>query len=258
MRGVRPAARRAQAAATLSRLGLTGLERRRPLELSGGQQQRVALARALVHDPPVLLLDEPLSALDRELRESMRVELRRIQRAFHVAVLHVTHDQEEALGLSDSIILLQGGRVAQVGPPAELFDRPQNPFAAKFLGGSVLPARICERHPFEHSSFCVDVAGRHFRSRGHHSRSPSQRGHLVLRRDWIDLCSSASPDGHNGSVISMIYLGGAYETCLRLADGIEISLRIPAERLPSGTQEGSTAFFTQTQDAWFIPDEVEP
>ena len=113
---------------------LEGLGARKPRELSGGQQQRVALARALVTRPKVLLLDEPLAALDRRLRQEMQVELRRIQKSLGITTVFVTHDQEEALTLSDRIAILDQGRIVQVGPPQEVYERPRNAFAAKFLG----------------------------------------------------------------------------------------------------------------------------
>ena len=118
----------------LALVQLSGLEARKPRQLSGGQQQRVALARALVTRPRVLLLDEPLGALDKRLRQEMQVELKRIQRTVGITTIFVTHDQEEALTLSDRIAILNEGRILQVGPPAEVYERPATSFAARFLG----------------------------------------------------------------------------------------------------------------------------
>ncbi len=115
---------------------LGGYERRRPSELSGGQQQRVALARALVSRPRVLLLDEPLGALDKNLRQQMQVELRQIQREVKITTVLVTHDQEEALTLSDRIAVFSRGEVMQIGKPDEIYERPQNAFTAEFLGAT--------------------------------------------------------------------------------------------------------------------------
>ena len=120
--------------AALAMVRLTGLEQRRPKQLSGGQQQRVALARALVTRPKVLLLDEPLGALDRHLRQEMQIELRRIQRAVGITTVFVTHDQEEALTLSDRIAIFESGRIIQEGAPMEVYERPRSKFAAGFLG----------------------------------------------------------------------------------------------------------------------------
>ena len=133
-RGVRGADAAAQTARALEMVRLGGFEARRPKQLSGGQQQRVALARAIVTRPTVLLLDEPLSALDRRLRQEMQVELRRIQRESGLTTIFVTHDQEEALTLSDRVAILDRGRIVQEGPPAEIYERPASRFAAAFLG----------------------------------------------------------------------------------------------------------------------------
>ena len=123
-------------AEALELVRLTGYERRLPRQLSGGEQQRVALARALVFRPRVLLMDEPLGALDKKLRAHMQLELKHIQRRLHVTVIYVTHDQEEALTMSDRVAVMQGGRIEQVGTPAELYDRPASRFVADFLGES--------------------------------------------------------------------------------------------------------------------------
>ena len=123
---------------TLSTVGLAGLEQRGATELSGGQQQRVALARALVYEPSILLLDEPLSNLDAKLREQMRLEIRALQRELKLTVLYVTHDQAEAMTLSDRIAAVHRGRFEQVGTPAEVYETPATPFVAEFLGRTVI------------------------------------------------------------------------------------------------------------------------
>jgi ABC-type Fe3+/spermidine/putrescine transport system ATPase subunit len=110
--------------------------------LSGGQKQRVALARALVFEPPVLLMDEPLGALDRKLREHMQVEIKNIQRSLNVTAIYVTHDQDEALSMSDAIAIMNEGKIAQIGAPEDLYERPANRFVAEFLGGiNLLPVQ---------------------------------------------------------------------------------------------------------------------
>jgi ABC-type Fe3+/spermidine/putrescine transport system ATPase subunit len=134
VRGVARAARDERARATLDRVGLSGSEGRFPAQLSGGQQQRVALARAMVIEPRVLLLDEPLSALDKNLREEMQVELRLLQQRAGITTVFVTHDQEEALTLADRVAVMRAGRVAQVGTPRDVYDTPASAFVATFLG----------------------------------------------------------------------------------------------------------------------------
>jgi len=124
-------------------VGLAGYGGRRPRQLSGGQQQRVALARALVNRPRVLLLDEPLGALDLKLRKEMQLELKRIQHEMKITFIHVTHDQEEAMTMADQIVVMNGGRIEQAGDPAELYERPTTAFVAGFLGVSnLLPGTV--------------------------------------------------------------------------------------------------------------------
>jgi spermidine/putrescine transport system ATP-binding protein len=122
----------------LELVGLAGLDRRKPRQLSGGQQQRIALARALVNRPRVLLLDEPLGALDLKLRKEMQLELKRIQSEVGITFVHVTHDQEEAMTMADRIVIMNHGRIEQLGTPAELYEKPHSAFVASFLGISNL------------------------------------------------------------------------------------------------------------------------
>jgi len=130
----------------LELVALTGLDARKPAQLSGGQQQRIALARALVNEPRVLLLDEPLGALDLKLRKQMQLELKRIQHEVGITFLYVTHDQEEAMVMSDRLAVMNNGRIEQVGTPQEAYDRPATEFVAGFLGASnLLPGRMGER-----------------------------------------------------------------------------------------------------------------
>jgi iron(III) transport system ATP-binding protein len=132
-------------AASLRQVGLEGLEARAPGQLSGGQQQRVAVARALVLNPRVLLLDEPLSNLDAKVRARLRSEIRRLQQELRITTIYVTHDQEEALVLSDRIAVMDAGRIQQVGPPGELYERPASLFVADFIGtNNFLPGTVVE------------------------------------------------------------------------------------------------------------------
>ena len=137
VRGIAESALRKRVREVLETVGLAGLDNRGATELSGGQQQRVALARALVYEPSILLLDEPLSNLDAKLREQMRLEIRELQRKLQLTVLYVTHDQDEAMTLSDRIAVVHRGRFEQVGTPTEVYETPATPFAAEFLGHTV-------------------------------------------------------------------------------------------------------------------------
>jgi len=134
MRAVPKPEIRDRVAAALAQVALTGLEDRKPGQLSGGQQQRVALARALVVEPPVLLCDEPLGALDRKLRQQMQFELKELQKRLGVTLVFVTHDQEEALAMSDRIAVMNRGRIEQIGAPTEIYERPRTRFVADFIG----------------------------------------------------------------------------------------------------------------------------
>jgi spermidine/putrescine transport system ATP-binding protein len=137
-KGVKGRVLAGKVASVLAKVGLAGYEERKPRQLSGGQQQRVALARALVNSPRVLLLDEPLGALDLKLRKQMQLELKAIQHEFGITFVHVTHDQEEAMTMADRIAVMNGGRIEQLGTPSELYERPATAFVAGFLGASNL------------------------------------------------------------------------------------------------------------------------
>jgi len=142
-RGIRGQDVRGRVTEILRLVGLAGMERRKPRQLSGGQQQRVALARALVNRPRVLLLDEPLGALDLKLRKQMQLELKAIQHDVGITFVHVTHDQEEAMTMADTIAVMNQGHVEQLGPPEELYERPRTAFVAGFLGVSnLLPGTV--------------------------------------------------------------------------------------------------------------------
>ncbi|MGO4706841.1 ABC transporter ATP-binding protein [Microvirga sp. 2MCAF38] len=146
IRGMNRTERETLAREALGLVKLVGFETRRPSQLSGGQRQRVALARALVNRPKVLLLDEPLGALDLKLREEMQVELKALQRALGLTFIFVTHDQGEALSMSDRVAVFNAGRIVQVGTPEEIYERPRNRFVAQFVGGSnVLEPSVAAR-----------------------------------------------------------------------------------------------------------------
>jgi putative spermidine/putrescine transport system ATP-binding protein len=152
VRGTAPAAAREKVAAALAKVHLQDYAGRKPEQLSGGQQQRVALARALVFEPRLVLMDEPLSALDKKLREEMQLEIRRLHRELGVTMVYVTHDQSEAMTLSDRVALFNHGRLEQIASPQVLYDAPANPFVASFLGDNnmvsgtrQMPARVRTR-----------------------------------------------------------------------------------------------------------------
>jgi spermidine/putrescine ABC transporter ATP-binding subunit len=191
---------------------LEGYERRLPRQLSGGEQQRVALARALVFRPRVLLMDEPLGALDKNLRAHMQLELKRIQRHLHVTVVYVTHDQEEALTMSDRVAVMRSGRVEQVGTAAELYEAPANPFVAGFLGESnFLDGAIAGEA--EGGRYLVRGAGGfEFHGIAAAPLSPGQRVTAAVRPEKLVPADPATPASSNtgkGVVDEIVYAGDA-------------------------------------------------
>jgi putative spermidine/putrescine transport system ATP-binding protein len=202
--------RRVGEALALVRLDPAG--RQRPSELSGGMQQRVALARALVYRPRVLLLDEPLAALDRKLREGMRDELRAIQRAVGITTIFVTHDQAEALGLSDRIAVLNAGRIEQLGPPREIYAHPRSRFVTDFIGAStVLRARVV-------ASDRVTVAGTRLRVDSVALNAGSDV-ELAIRPERVRLAPGPGDNVLDARVDGLVYQGAQTELTARLADG---------------------------------------
>jgi putative spermidine/putrescine transport system ATP-binding protein len=146
MRHIDRRTRRELVSKMLTLVGLEQMGSRHPRQLSGGQQQRVALARALVFDPPVLLMDEPLGALDRQLRQRMQLEIKHLQQKLGITVIYVTHDQEEALTMSDQIAIMNKGNIEQIGTPLELYESPANRFVAEFMGESnLIPAEVTQQ-----------------------------------------------------------------------------------------------------------------
>jgi spermidine/putrescine transport system ATP-binding protein len=229
-------------AAELERVGLAAEAKRRPAQLSGGQQQRVALARALVNFPKVLLLDEPLGALDLKLRKGLQVELKRIQREVGIAFVYVTHDQEEALTMSDRIAVMNRGRIEQVGDPEDVYERPATTFVAGFIGVSnLMPATVSGPNEVRLDQGTTVEA----RSNG---LSPGERCHAVvrpekLRIDALGPEAAASPNGVprvEGTVESSLYLGTSTQIAVDLGEGVRMTVLVPnadeaaRQRLPGG------------------------
>jgi spermidine/putrescine ABC transporter ATP-binding subunit len=197
----------------LALVRLHGVAAQRPHELSGGMQQRVALARALLIRPRVLLLDEPLAALDRKLREEMRAELRDIQRTVGITTVFVTHDQHEALGLSDRVAVMNAGRIEQLGSPREVYERPGTRFVADFIGASsVLEGRAVDRET-------VELAGGvRLRVTLRESPAPGRAVRLLVRPERVEL-GGGGVNTLTARVASVMYLGDHCEVRLELAGG---------------------------------------
>jgi len=205
----------------LAMVRLGGLEQRKPKQLSGGQQQRVALARALVTRPKVLLLDEPLGALDKHLRQEMQVELRRIQRQVGITTIFVTHDQEEALTLSDRIAIFDSGRIIQEGAPMAVYERPVTRFAAGFLGeANFLPGRVTAMETGGLARVALDIGGEALC--GLSSGQVGQTVLLALRPEKITLAADgrAGVNAVRGKVLDVVFSGNS--TTYRIAVGEQV------------------------------------
>lgn len=238
--------RRAEQVTKMTELvGLEGMERRLPRELSGGQQQRVAVARALAFGPMLLLMDEPLGALDRELRIRMAGELRRIHRELGTTVVYVTHDREEALTLSDRVAIMHHGLMEDIDSPAGLYRRPRSSFVARFFGGhNLLPARVR----------AVDAQA----DEGERVVEAECLGHVVQAKTWCDVevgesahlavAARAAAVGGNpdpadlclpGRVTDVVYLGELVQVSCELDDGTTVQAAIPVDS-GSGVSVGKT------------------
>jgi ABC-type Fe3+/spermidine/putrescine transport system ATPase subunit len=204
----------------LERVGLAGLDKRLPAQLSGGQQQRVALARALVFEPGLLLMDEPLGALDRSLREAMKAEIRRLHRQLGITVIYVTHDQEEALTLSDRIALMDGGRIVQVGSATDLYERPATSFVAGFIGESSLIPGTVGRDASGAPALLAAEGGLPMPARAA-SLPDGSAGVILLRPEKLSVTpgGGASGEGLAAIVEDIIYVGDINRVTARLANG---------------------------------------
>ncbi|MEM9441480.1 MAG: ABC transporter ATP-binding protein [Pseudomonadota bacterium] len=206
----------------LEMVGLSGYEKRRPDQLSGGQRQRVALARAIINRPSLLLLDEPLSALDRNLRQSMQLELKSLQHDLGICFLFVTHDQEEALTMSDRVVVLNQGRIEQSGTPETLYHRPSTRFVAEFIGdGSLFSGAI--QGPEESPRLCTED-GLQFRvSPG---AAVGKRMTLLLRPEHLGLAEEGGDEGiatFDAQLEQSIFLGASRQLVCKLANGATVT-----------------------------------
>jgi spermidine/putrescine transport system ATP-binding protein len=222
----------------LDRVGLTTEANRRPAQLSGGQQQRVALARALVNLPRVLLLDEPLGALDLKLRKGLQVELKKIQRDVGITFVYVTHDQEEALTMSDRIAVMNHGRIEQIGDPEQVYDRPATSFVAGFIGVSNLMPGVVKKSGAKGEveldsgvKVTTDING----------LSVGDRCQAVVRPEKLFIGSGSRDEPTiEGLVESSLYLGTSTQLIVRLPDEVRMTALVPntdeedRQQLPGG------------------------
>ncbi|MDO8477285.1 MAG: ABC transporter ATP-binding protein [Candidatus Rokubacteria bacterium] len=236
--------RRVNDALELVRLDRLG--RQRPAELSGGMQQRVALARALVYRPRVVLLDEPLAALDKKLREGMRDELRAIQRSVGITTVFVTHDQAEALGLSDRIAVMSRGRIEQLGAPREIYERPANRFVADFIGAStVLRGRAVAR------DLVALAPGLTIRVAAGEALRAGEEVELAIRPERVRLAGGPGEGTAEARIEGLVYQGSLTEVTARLGDGQRVLVFV-TEPAPMRLAPGQIVHLQLPPDAFMV------
>jgi spermidine/putrescine transport system ATP-binding protein len=243
-KGVPKAERTGRVAEVLDLVGLSGFARRKPRQLSGGQQQRVALARALVNHPRVLLLDEPLGALDLKLRKQMQLELKRIQSEVGITFVHVTHDQEEAMTMADAIAVMNRGRIEQLGPPQELYERPANAFVAGFLGiSNLLPGTV------EGPDTIRLESGERIGARAGERTGRVAAG---VRPEKIAIGPRGGENQLHGTVVETAYVGVATQVVVNTPAGI---VQVFAQNIDSGTSipgRGLPVLLSWSPEATFV------
>jgi spermidine/putrescine transport system ATP-binding protein len=225
--------------AALELVKLESFGKRRPGQLSGGQQQRVALARALVLQPSVLLLDEPLGALDAKLRRSLKVELKALQEQVGITFLYVTHDQEEALTMSDRLAVMRDGQIVQIGTPSAVYEGPADTYVADFLGVSNLMAvDIVERGP---GSRCQARLGETVLTVEHGGEDAPDRSHAVIRPERVKIEEFGSPGPNRvpAMVERLVYLGSSTQIFLRLAAGADLQAVLQNDGSPAAFGQGT-------------------
>ena len=230
-RGMPKALVRERVAAALDLVQLGHLSDRYARQLSGGQQQRVAIARAIVFQPPVVLMDEPLGALDKNLRYDLQVEIKEIQRRLGMTVLYVTHDQEEAMNLSDRVAIMSRGRVEQIGAPRDVYERPANAFTARFLGeANLLPGTVVTSYPGRVAFQLTDGSVLHADEAS--TRMAGAEGQLFVRPEKLTLhpVSELPNDGFNclsGTVRRASFLGNVVRYAVETGSGALVTVDAP-------------------------------
>lgn len=220
---------------------LDGFAERRPKQLSGGQQQRVALARAMVFEPPVLLLDEPLGALDAKLREEMKFELKQLHHKVGATILFVTHDQEEALTLSDRIAVFNAGRLAQVGSPDALYNAPESRFVADFIGETNLLEGKVDAVRDGSCQLTIEGVGTMTGNLRDGFKKPTQTACYTLRLENVLLGNEAdgADNVFDGTLEEFLFVGNARKYLIRLSPNLTIMARVSTQRQSDGLVPGT-------------------
>ena len=246
IRSVPAEERRRRVQAALATVQLDGYGDRRITQLSGGQRQRVALARAMVFKPQIILMDEPLSALDKKLREHMQIELKALHRQLRATIVYVTHDQREALTMSDRIAVLNRGRIVQLDTPEALYRRPTSLFVADFVGESVtLPVDVS--HGVAH------VCGKPL-----HMAGPLPQGagpfHLVIRPETLSLNGATAANRFAGHVRDVVYQGDTLLALVQIENGPDLAVRLPSHRADAPQQGAPVVLSLAAEDTIVVPE----
>jgi spermidine/putrescine transport system ATP-binding protein len=247
-------ARARRVADALELVHLSGFETRKPNQLSGGQQQRVALARALILNPKVLLLDEPLGALDAKLRKALQIELKALQEEVGITFVYVTHDQEEALTMSDRIAVMSDGRIEQVGPPKQVYEAPRTAYVADFLGVSNLMDAVAEGRGPKHcrvrlGDFVLEASGGNIDASG--------QVKVVIRPERIEIIERDAPADNTlpGMVERVVYVGPVVQLLVRLEPGDTVQAMIPNRGARLGFEQGALVLVRMPSEALRVLDE---
>lgn len=236
IKGVPKAEIRQRVTDILATVQLSGYDKRTPAQLSGGQRQRVAIARAMVNNPCILLLDEPLGALDLQLRRQMQDELKKLQKQSGITFIYITHDQEEALNMSDRIAIMNGGRFEQIGAPDDIYERPKTKFAAAFVGQANLFEAVVAGE--KDGILTLDFAGGKVCVAGK-SRPVGETLTLSVRAERLDYNTELNQEGFTlrGTICQTHYAGGSMRTTIALSNGqmFTVSGLTTDDRLPDGT-----------------------
>lgn len=219
----------------LARVGLAGFEQRKPKQLSGGQQQRVGIARCIVYSPSIIMMDEPLGALDKNMREQMQDEIKTLHREIGTTFIYVTHDQEEALNMSDRICLMNEGGIVQLGTPDDLYFRPVNAFAARFIGESNLIAGTAET-----ANALRMRSGHTLAVGGNHRLTVGQDYEVMLRPERVRIAAPGQTPLASGRVVNVAFVGSLTTVAVQLPDGTVLKLKTTSMPSQARPQPGDT------------------
>lgn len=242
VRGMNKADQQAKVKRALEMVELPDMGGRRPAQLSGGQQQRVAVARALVFDPQLILMDEPLGALDKQLREQMQYEIKHIHESLGVTVVYVTHDQAEALTMSDRIAVFNDGVIQQISSPDILYEKPETSFVAQFIGENNKLKGTIEKINTDDTCVVTLSSGETVTANAVNIGNVGDKTTMSLRPERITINPKAKsvPNIVNGEIVELIYLGDHIRTRMKVADSDEFIVKIPNASGHAALEEGTT------------------